>query len=410
MRTIETFLSHAAHDVDGGWIEPLDIEQRLRGLDVWRDREKLLGGQPNWREIAMAIRRCAVMVVVITPVSITRDAVWKELKLADDRWKLDPDFPIFPIRIGVTREELNAACRKHRIHDLGEHWDHEVAVHDDGCPRDPHWAREAAHKIVDSAVEARVRDAGSRPLVIALRTRAERTLHEPDLDLDWSSCFDGGEPDASTWDGLLIALTDATDAVKQRTRQTRIGVELICRLGAAFALGWSIPRTGPRQLDLYHPPPRDSWPTDARPDNDGRTRVQEVRNVDGEATLGAVLVSIWRDAREMHNRSPDLRRAGRMLEVDRADGDPLTAANAAWLGERIGGAIRAWCDTEGVREVHVFGVMPTGLAVLIGRQLNATTDVAFFHDAKGVYIEACRLSVGTKGAGTLLRAEEEPSP
>lgn len=208
---------------------------------------------------------------------------------------------------------------------------------------------------------------------------------------------------------MLAALTDATDTVKQRTRQQRIGVELICRLGAAFALGWAIPRTSPRHLDLYHPLPRDTWSTDAQAADDGRTTVDEVVDPEGDPALGAVLVSVSRDARQMYRNSPDLRRAGRMLEVYRPGDAPLTAPTAAWVAGRIGDAIRGWCDTHGVREVHVFGAMPTGLAVLIGRQLNATIDVAFFHDVNGVYIEACRLSTGIKGAGTLLRAREGPT-
>ncbi|HXG39307.1 MAG TPA: toll/interleukin-1 receptor domain-containing protein [Candidatus Limnocylindrales bacterium] len=183
VRPIQTFLSHAADDVDRGWIEPLDIEQRLRGLDVWRDQEKLLGGQTNWLEIERAIKRCAAMVVIITPRSLKREAVWKELKLADDRWRVDPDFPIFPIRIGVQRDELNSECRRRGIHELGNHWDHEVVLDDNGRPNSG-WAAEAARRIVDSAVEARVRAEPHRPLVVALRTRPEQGLHVPDLDLD----------------------------------------------------------------------------------------------------------------------------------------------------------------------------------------------------------------------------------
>ena len=406
MSVIECFLSHASHDADAGWIDPLGAEQRLRGIDVWRDQGKLQGGQANWIEIGKAISRCTLMAVFITPASIQRDALWNELRLADERWRLDPDFPIFPIRIGVSRVELDALCEKNGLHALSEHWDCELFLAPETPPLDPSWSADLARRIVDSAVETRVRSIGTRPLAIAIRTRAENGLQVPDLDIDWSSFF-VVEPDASTWDRLLVALKDSTDAIKQRTRQPRIGVELISRLGVAFALGWAIPRTSPRQLDLLYPPPRNVWASDVLAADDGLTDFEESADGEGEPQLGALLVSISRDARDMYGRSPSLRRPGRILAVDRPD-TPLAAESAAWAAERIGITVRDWCDKRGISEVHIFGAMPTGLAVFIGRQLNATADVKVFHDVNGVYREACRLTVGTKGAGAVPHAQEGP--
>jgi len=60
----------------------------------------------------------------------------------------------------------------------------------------------------------------------------------------------------------------------------------------------------------------------------------------------------------------------------------------------------SWCDTRGVSKVQIVGAMPIGLAVLIGRQLNATVDVVVFHDRAGVYVQACYLPGGSKGAGS----------
>ncbi len=81
----------------------------------------------------------------------------------------------------------------------------------------------------------------------------------------------------------------------------------------------------------------------------------------------------------------------------------MTAETAAAAAANIGRAIRTWVDTRDVSTVQIVGAMPIGLAVLIGRQLNATCDVVVFHDRDGVYVEACRLLGGSKGAGSAGR-------
>jgi hypothetical protein len=397
-QTIAAFLSHANVDAEAGWIDPLEQEMQLRGIAVWRDKHQLLAGHHNWDEIRSAIDRCTVFVVVVTPSLLERPAVWDELRHADPRWQQDHSFPMISVRIGVSRDELNEHCRMKGVHRLSDQQDIEVSLDPNWTPAsDPGWASRVAGRILASAIDRHLR-LDDRKLVVAVRTYTERTLLAPDLDLDWASCFDP-EPDEATWTRLLAALEDLADAIKRQTRQERFSAQLLARIGVGVALGWAIPRTSARKIDVVHADARGVWPSDAAGADDGHTHYVETEPQDGDPSLGTVVVSIGRDTHAMYERSPAIARAGHLLEVNRPEEHPMTAETAAATAFHVGRTIRKWCDTLGVRQVQLAGAMPIGVAVLIGRELNATVDVVVFHIRDGVYFAACRLPGGSRGAG-----------
>lgn len=397
-QTIAAFLSHASVDAEAGWIDPLEQEMQLRGIAVWRDKHQLLAGHHNWDKIRSAIDRCTVFVVVVTPSSLERPAVWDELRHADLRWQQDPSFPMIPVRISVGRDELNEHCRMKGVHRLSDQQDIEVSLDPGWTPAaDPGWAARVAGRILASAIDRHLR-LNDRELVVAVRTMTERTLIAPDLDLDWAACFEP-EPDGATWDRLLAALEDLADAIKRQTRQERFSAHLLARIGVGVALGWAIPRTSAWKIDVVHGDARGVWPSDVTEADDGHTDYVETEPEGGDPSLGTVLVSVGRDAHAMYERSPAIARAGHLLEVNRPEEYPMTAETAAAAALRIGRSIRRWCDTADIRQVQLTGAMPIGLAVLIGRQLNATVDVVVFHVRDGVYVAVCRLPGGSRGAG-----------
>lgn len=401
---VEAFLSHASADVDLGLIDPLEREQQLRGMSVWRDRSHLLAGQHNWAEIEAAVNRATVFVVIITRRSIDRPNVWREIRYADQRWQRERPFPIIPVRIGVTREELDDACRLPGIHKLSAHQQVEVSLDPSWSPAsDPDWAPRVAEVIVQSAVQQRVREDPHRPLQLTLRTYPKPTPFIPDLDLDWSSYFQP-EPSVEDWQHLITALGDTAAAVTKQSRQPRIEVSLLARLGASLALGWAIPATSGRELDIVHSDGRATWPSDAEPVDDGATTFHEELVEGGVASIGAIVLSVRRDARAMYERSTDLPRAGRIIFVEREL--EMDAGAAAHAARELGTRIRRWCDQHDISELHVLGAAPVGFGVLLGRQLNATADVAVFHDQGNVYVAACRLPVGGKGVSVLVAGTE----
>lgn len=399
-QAIFVFLSHAALDAKAGWIDPIEQEIRLRGIGVWRDAHRLLAGQHNWDAIFEAIDTCTAFVVVITPRSVKRPAVWKELRRAEARWQQDHSFPIIPILIGVTREKLDQLCELQGIHRLSVQ--QSISVTKDrkaalkGMP--PSWAARVSGEVLRGVVDRHLRLV-DRELLVAVRTYPEQVIAEPDLDMDWIELFDP-EPDRTTWERLLAALMDLAHAVKNQTRQERFMAQIQARIGVGIALGWAIPSTSSRKIDVVHSDERGKWPADAPATDDGHTHFTESEAGDEHPNIGTVLVSVRRDAHAMYGRSPAIRRGRYLLEVDRAEEFPMTAVTAATAAANIGRTIRTWVDTRDVTTVQIVGAMPIGLAVLIGRQLNATCDVVVFHDRDGIYVEACCLPGGSKGAGS----------
>ena len=362
-QTIDAFLSHASVDAEAGFIDPLEQEMQLRGIGVWRDKHQLLAGHHNWDEIRSAIDRCTAFVVVVTPNSLERPAVWDELRHADRRWQQDPSFPMIPVRIGVGRDELNEHCHMKGVHRLSDQQDIDVSLGPGWTPAaDPGWAARVAGRILASAIDRHLR-LNDRELVVAVRTMTERTLTAPDLDLDWAACFEP-EPDGATWDRLLAALEDLADAIKRQTRQERFSAHLLARIGVGVALGWAIPRTSARKIDVVHSDARSIWPSDVTEADDGHTDYVETQP---EVVIRHSGRS-WCRSAGMHmrctERSPAIARAGHLLEVNRPEEDPMTAETAAAAALRIGRTIRRWCDTADIRQVRLAGAMPIGLAIL----------------------------------------------
>jgi hypothetical protein len=398
-QAIFVFLSHAGLDAKAGWIDPIEEEIQLRGIGVWRDTHRLLAGQHNWEAIFEAIDACTAFVVVITPRSVTRPFVWKELRHADARWQNDHSFPIVPVLIGVSRKKLDKLCQQERIHPLSIHQaipvteDSKVSL--EGLA--PGWAGRVARDVLRGAVDRHL-GLVDRELRVAVRTYSEQVVAEPDLDMDWVHLFDP-EPHAATWPRLIAALEDLAFAVKNQSRQERFEAQLQTRIGVGVALGWAVPSTSSGKIDVVHHDARGTWRADAAAVDDGNTDLTESEIADGDASIGTVLVSVRRNVHAMYAASPAIRRSRYLLEVARVEEHPLTAETAAAAAERIGRTIRSWVDTKQIDMVQIVGAMPIGLAVMIGRQLNATCDAVVFHDHDRVYIQACRLPAGSKGAG-----------
>lgn len=97
----KVFVSHATPD-DNDCAVWLASRLAMAGYPVWVDTEALLGGEDFWRLIEHAIRHESVkVVVVLSPVSVARDGVLKEIALAltVGRQLGDPNF-VIPVRIG----------------------------------------------------------------------------------------------------------------------------------------------------------------------------------------------------------------------------------------------------------------------------------------------------------------------
>ena len=61
----DIFISYSRSDTE--FVDQLELDLKKRGYTVWVDRRKLEGGQTWNNEIRQAIKRCQIMLVVISP-------------------------------------------------------------------------------------------------------------------------------------------------------------------------------------------------------------------------------------------------------------------------------------------------------------------------------------------------------
>jgi transcriptional regulator with XRE-family HTH domain len=90
------FLCHASDDKP----EVLQIYNRLRedGVELWLDQERLLPGQDWELEISKAVRKADIVIVFLSPASVTKDGfVQKEIRTALDVADNKPEGTIFII-------------------------------------------------------------------------------------------------------------------------------------------------------------------------------------------------------------------------------------------------------------------------------------------------------------------------
>lgn len=85
---------------DQGFVDTLAEGLHRMGYDIWRDVEDIAPATEWRREITDGIDRCAAMVLVLSPLSITSSQVQSEIDQASAHGKL-----IIPVKIGDVKPE-----------------------------------------------------------------------------------------------------------------------------------------------------------------------------------------------------------------------------------------------------------------------------------------------------------------
>jgi 6-phosphogluconolactonase (cycloisomerase 2 family) len=110
-RPLSLFLCHSSRDKSS----VRDFYRRLKrdGFDPWLDEEKLLPGQDWEHEIKQAVRRAHLVVVCLSPRSISREGyVHKEIKLALDVADEKPEGTVYLIPAKLEECEVPERLRR----------------------------------------------------------------------------------------------------------------------------------------------------------------------------------------------------------------------------------------------------------------------------------------------------------
>jgi hypothetical protein len=382
------------------------------GIPTWRDMDDLdeVPTEDQIREV-LADPETANAILWITPEVGNADFIRKiEAPLILERARRDKDFFMVPVLAGgiVHADAALAIDPRISLEEL-KYWNLRKAA---GDPIDDQEAAEIAGRVLQRRIETLQRllpqDA---PLKIAFYTRTKApVLPDNALTLDWSARFGGfknREAAPETWSGhLLPALEKISSTLLFKAPGRSVEVHGLVAIPAAFALGHAFMAPRPTLLSWVQRKeglPTQLWNLEARREPSGFTASTRSHDPGGKDL--AVLVSVADSAEESFTASlPDLPRFRAILNIHK----PGTTRN---LVESSGQAVDiAYTVTEAIRQerrtyrdlecIHLFLVVPVGLAMLIGQLSNTLGPIQTYEhleiDTSGRYRPAARLNAEGK--------------
>jgi YVTN family beta-propeller protein len=110
-RTLQLFLCHSSQDKDA--VRKFHKQLQRDGFTPWLDEENILPGQDWDREIRQAVRAADLVIVCLSPRSISRQGyVHKEIKLALDMADEKPEGAIFVVPVKLEECEVPDRLRR----------------------------------------------------------------------------------------------------------------------------------------------------------------------------------------------------------------------------------------------------------------------------------------------------------
>lgn len=194
------------------------------------------------------------------------------------------------------------------------------------------------------------------------------------IQLNWARHFSHRFAAADCWrDRLLPALSVVLDAVRSSAPGRGVLAEGRATLAACLALGRAFREVTDTPIAWLQKPSTEIWSYSSRPDESGF--VSDLRAHDRDSDDLAVLVSVTGDVEPAVVATGDLPAFRALLRVRPSDGAArrdLVGSQANHLAQLVVSAIRdAKRDLRTIQRTHLFLAGPTGLAVLVGRLLNA---------------------------------------
>lgn len=388
------FLSYAWDDED--LADRLELELRLRGVPVWRDRRGMRWGAYNEEVVLEAIEReCCGFVLLLTDAVVrSRFILDIELPAMGRRRSSDSTFfagAIFArsTSLSASAEELRSASGVELASALGS------PIASEATPAE---VREATNAILRSYLRAVIGD-GEDPR-LRIETRSAVSDADPaHLHLSWSpplaADLDGvGE---HIWDEeLLPALSDLRRALEQVTARRELQVSGRPHLSAALALGFEFRAPTTWRLSLRQDG-LEFLTERVAPDAGDWSVVRQPCSTGGDHRLVLCLHATKDVTRAMQ----DHRRAMPPSRIELHIRPPGGPGHLSVDADSLNALIAAICDEVagirsrfGVTETHLYLACPWAMAAGLGWSLSSVgTLISYEADvSRSSYRAACRLT------------------
>jgi hypothetical protein len=392
----EVFLSHAR--INQADVTQFEMHLKARGLRVWRDIPDLIRGEQNEDAVRASIHRSDAFLLWLTEECLQSDFIWRvEVQTAIECHQANPEYSIIPVFWSVPVFRVRNFCLQRNLVDVTKFAGDVVMTNFNIAPGlDEYWR--VAYQCLRSLCPRQRRRFQDRPFNLVLRTSPDDSLCEGmDLDLDWSSLFESPHSDPRVWDDLLLpALQDVRRVVGRFTFARHLNIRLQARLSAAFAFGRIFPTTS--RFNLTIDGGHGIWRSSYAPAATKPLRITRSEG-SGHSDQAVVQLSITRDlGRSVSDYLTQLQFPyGPKLDISPLDGISNVAVrsgkHALAMAVQVGQEIKRLRDLDGVRQVHLFAALPAPLALLIGRQCNATIPIHIYHsDQEHGFVRTCQIS------------------
>jgi len=372
----------------------LQRDLKHRGVRTSQDSTGL--GQHTDEQIGRAIQESDAFILMATADALRCDDLWRvQIAAALQAHEDDADYTVWPVLIGVSPQQWAAACRERGLVTLpalgGETCVQSRAT--DDIVRAV--AREGMARALTHALKSRSVDTNDYRPAIALRTFADDPFGGMvDLDVNVADIFavPGDDADAAT--GLIEALEDIKTVFNRLGCGREITLYVRARLAAALALGLAFRRTTGTLLRIAVSEGQ-CWSTDSP---SGEAHVLD--DLDNRGT-GADAILILNLTKPQWDMTPSVLSFAVAQGIDygriavfRLAGPAIqSGAQALSIARQVADRMKQLAITHNVRTIHLFGMMPAPLAVLLGYHLNACGPIRFyFSNPDNSYTEALSLT------------------
>lgn len=383
--------------------------QHELGIPTWQDVEDLdeVQIEPELRRV-LKDPATANSILWITPEVATSPTIRDvEVPLIVQRERRRDAFFLIPVAAGGLNHDSAADLVNDRLgaEDLST-WNFRRVLHD---PPEPEEIRSIAERVLVRRVAAVHQTLPpDEPIRLQLRTwhRAASGTGWAAV-VDWIHRFQGRHAEPGAWDSVLLpALVTLRETFRRRAPGRGIEASGYCSLTAGLALGRTFLSTDEIDLSwrqVAQGYPDQSWSLAASGDVVPVTAETVAARTEGTGL--AILLSITEDVEPafgaFRDSLPTIRATVR-VRIPGSSFQPFRITNpgqAAALTELIVAEVRRARGQYRCKDVHMFGAIPVGLAVLLGRQLNTLGPVQTYE-----HVESD--TVGTYRPELLLRPDD----
>ena len=373
-------------------VNALVEELRIRGIEPWIDYDKgFRAGDATPSEARRALREdCFGLLFYATPEAFERDFIRKiELDQAIRLKEENKDFFLLAVPRRMSFSELAQLSLKTLGMDLSLFHSHPILDTDaEGInprPLRPQFVEVANMILAKVLGRASQTKNATDFLSIHFNTRErEPATAEDTLNIDWTPFLGGSCPSVSSevWERLMAALWDVKRHISEELGRPKLRLLGRKHFSTAVAFGRTFPAASGFVIKT---PQGHSWWSTACPPAKGEPF--KVESVDGPVSLDSLFVEVTateklvRDAVRRFEQSSGISPL-LYLRFMPSTGPTLGAvtdnAVCCAMARQIRKTIAEATTNYPITEIHLFGSMPQGLALMIGHHLNATRPVQLY--------------------------------